>query len=311
MEIAAAAMAGGAARLLSHPLDTIKTLSFTGFAGHAASSKLETKRMNFISAAKMVWDVAGPAGFYRGVGITVVGAVPGVGLYLSSYNWVSSRLQQEVRRRCEQQGWGLHAAVSFISGILAEAFSCLVWVPIDVSKERMQTQPPSLPGRYSGSWNAVKTIIQREGFLSLYKGYLSTLCSFGPFSGVYFVFYEFFTVVVRSLLAGSRDEVRMLVAPLLAGCGATAMACMCTNPLELVKTRLQVQRMILSKSNTDRLFSYSYKGLVHGIGCIVATDGWTALWRGTGSRIAFQAPNAAMTMMLYEYFLSKLKEKRS
>lgn len=69
-------------------------------------------------------------------------------------------------------------------------FSCAVFLPVDVVKERLQVQSnrPEVP--YRGSMDALKTIIQQEGIRGIYKGYTATVCSYGPFSAIYFVLYE-------------------------------------------------------------------------------------------------------------------------
>lgn len=334
MELASAALAGGIARFICHPLDTIKTVSFTGFAEthtrsgmrppqtraatHSVCGFLQQQLSSVYHSAHQIWRAEGIRGFYRGVGVTVIGSAPGVGVYLSVYHWCNASLRMHYTKMIgtptnstmtqEKQGAGLGIWghwFSFVSGLVAEAVSCLVWVPIDVSKERLQSQPPSLVGRYSGSWNALQTIVRLEGWGGLYKGYWSTLGSFGPYSGVYFVFYEYFS----SKLTLADNVWR----PLLAGLGATAVASVCTNPLELMKTRLQVQRTVLAKRDGvghgtgQHLFRYHYKGLWDGIHQVVRTEGYHALWKGTAARIGYQAPNAALTMTLFEFFLRRCK----
>jgi hypothetical protein len=74
-------------------------------------------------------------------------------------------------------------------------FSCVVWVPVDVVKERLQAQlvlsENSSQRLYNNSWHAFWTIVKTEGWRNgLYKGYGITLFSFGPFSALYFLFYE-------------------------------------------------------------------------------------------------------------------------
>ena len=73
--------------------------------------------------------------------------------------------------------------------------SCILFVPVDVVKERMQIQSQAsatTPGAvfYKNSIDAVKTIARVEGFRGIYRGYAATLLSFGPFSALYFTFYE-------------------------------------------------------------------------------------------------------------------------
>lgn len=79
----------------------------------------------------------------------------------------------------------------------AEALSCVLWVPIDVIKERMQVQVQSSTASgaarkvyYRNTVDAVQTIARTERLGGLYKGYVATLLSFGPFSALYFMFYE-------------------------------------------------------------------------------------------------------------------------
>lgn len=88
--------------------------------------------------------------------------------------------------------------------MLAESFSCLLWVPIDIIKERLQVllifsffltffykvQQNLKFYSYNNSFDAMKQIVRNEGFLGLYRAYGATLASFGPFSAFFFVFYE-------------------------------------------------------------------------------------------------------------------------
>lgn len=83
-------------------------------------------------------------------------------------------------------------------------YSCVVFVPVDVIKERLQVQvsastsstgsklescKAALPV-YKGSLDALIQICRQEGLLGIYKGYGATLLSYGPFSALYFFLYE-------------------------------------------------------------------------------------------------------------------------
>jgi hypothetical protein len=75
---------------------------------------------------------------------------------------------------------------------------------VDVVKERLQVQSifvprPTSPSnssssasarRYNGSIDALNKIMREEGLRGIYKGYGATLLSYGPFSALYFMFYE-------------------------------------------------------------------------------------------------------------------------
>jgi hypothetical protein len=74
--------------------------------------------------------------------------------------------------------------------MVAEACSCSVFVPTDVIKERLQVQGSTSPYKYRGSFDALRQIVAQEGLRGLYKGYGASMLSFGPFSALYFAFYE-------------------------------------------------------------------------------------------------------------------------
>lgn len=334
MEFGAAAAAGITARLLCHPLDTVKTVAFTGFAQAQPTSRRKTNSTlcsSLRATARKIWISEGLSGFYRGLGIALTGAAPGVGLYLSTYYFTSQWMRSiygvlfpstdcfpdsaptKAAERPAVSESNVHPLIYFLSGFVAEAVSCLVWVPVDVTKERLQSQPTQLVGRYTGSRDGMRRIYRLEGLRGFYKGYWSTLGSFGPFSGIYFIFYEYFMALIHRHSQGGDLET---CAPLMAGLGGTVMASLCTNPLELIKTRLQVQHMCLgvgtssepARAPAERLFSYRYSGLRNGLFEVAKREGIFALWKGVFSRIAFQAPNAACTMMAYEYFTERLRQ---
>jgi hypothetical protein len=72
-----------------------------------------------------------------------------------------------------------------VAGPLAQLTGSLIWVPMDVCKERMQAQRSSLPlsklssssasassPQYSGAFNVFRRILADEGVAFLYRGFL-------------------------------------------------------------------------------------------------------------------------------------------
>ena len=70
-----------------------------------------------------------------------------------------------------------------------------------------------------------------------------------------------------------------------------------TNPLELAKLRLQVQR---GGGAAARPAAEFYRGTVHAVATIAREEGARALFRGAAARIAFHVPGTAITMTLFE-----------
>eukprot|EP01064_Diplonema_japonicum_P009636 TRINITY_DN17112_c0_g1_i1.p1 TRINITY_DN17112_c0_g1~~TRINITY_DN17112_c0_g1_i1.p1 ORF type:complete len:313 (+),score=72.54 TRINITY_DN17112_c0_g1_i1:53-940(+) len=281
--IVASAAAGVMARVPCHPLDTCK-------------ARLQSSRtMGDMWTGQMMRHILheeGVRGLYRGIGIAAVGSGPAACAYLSTHEWFNTLLRERQWVAEERR-----FVSDFISGFAAEAVSCVMWVPIDVIKERLQVQDINVKGRYTGSWDAIKTVSRNEGLGGLYKGYLSTLGSFGPFSAFYFVFYE----QLKNLFLAENSASRTVsfTQGLFCGGTASALAAAVTNPLDMVKLRLQVQRSVLS-SGVSTQFSYHYRSLPSGLASIVRDEGVRALWKGVGARILFAGPQAALTMSIFE-----------
>jgi hypothetical protein len=170
--ILASGTAGVIGRVVCHPIDTIK-------------SKIQgSDRVRGIRDACVgTWRKEGVRGFYQGLGIVLLGTVPGTAMYLCAYEVVKNQLLQ-------QRGWDNRFLVYLVSGLSAEIACCGIFLPVDVIKERLQVQNLRNDYSYRGSFDAFKTIIREEGFLGLYKGYAATIYSFGPFSAIYFALYE-------------------------------------------------------------------------------------------------------------------------
>ena len=122
---------------------------------------------------------------------------------------------------------------------------------------------------------------------------------------------------------------------------AGAAASFLTNPLDLAKLRLQVQRGLDAANGPPRPAAaapapvppsrtpaptaaasaaataaaasaaaatvatatatpFRYRNLAHGLSVIVRTEGWRALFRGAGGRMAFHASSTAITMTAFE-----------
>lgn len=173
------ASAGLIARLACHPIDTMKSRLQAGqTVGIREPSFRELRAL------------------YRGVGAVVVGGVPGVCIYMTSYEMTKDFLSNQPLFS------GSSFATYFTAGMIAEAACCTIFVPVDVIKERLQVQitshdAPVATGHrlrelhhYHGSWHALMQISKNEGFRGVYKGYSATLLSYGPFSALYFFLYE-------------------------------------------------------------------------------------------------------------------------
>jgi Mitochondrial carrier protein len=315
------ATAGIIARCCTHPLDTAKArLQASVVPQHSPPYK------GPIDVLRRTLATEGITGLYRGFGTVIMAGTPGTILYLCSYDWIKTRLsnnqqtfqmmQTSSSESNNNNNNNNHAAmngneesfvVHFVSGLLAESLACIIYVPVDVIKERLQVQqrrqapsnysnsfssvsspssPPSSPYYYRGGWDALQHILRHEGWSGIYRGYAATLGSFGPFSALYFVFYEHLKTRVRHYLLQHEDASdhhhhsssssplnsssspsslsspsRALPFQYTVACSALAgaTASWLTSPLDMAKLRLQVQRGQLLTTTTTTTTTTSLK----------------------------------------------------
>ena len=84
------------------------------------------------------------------------------------------------------------------------------------------------------------------------------------------------------------------VEELAAGAGAGLFATAVLHPLDLIKTRMQVQD---ARSQGRRL--PMYRGLFHGVRSIVSLEGWAGLFQGLGPNLIGSTTSWGLYMYLY------------
>lgn len=221
-------------------------------------------------------------------------------LYLCSYESIKQGLTHGSESRGTEE-----FAVHFLSGMLAETIACVIYVPVDVVKERMQVQNsfPSKAGgtHYRNSWDALKQIAKTEGLSGVYRGYWATLGSFGPFSALYFVFYERFKSWSRTRLENANVSSKDLpfFDLVLCSCSAGTLASWLTSPLDMAKLRLQIQRGKLANTEPGQV---AYRGVADCLKSAYRDGGWSGLFRGAGARVLHFAPAMTITMTSYDTF---------
>jgi len=161
--------------------------------------------------------------------------------------------------------------------------------------------------------DAIRQIKATEGVRGLYKAYAATVFSFGPFSALYFMFYETFKGLVvdndpekylkkvkaetEEGKAAARTQEMTFTQSMLCSMVAGAIASTITNPLDMGKLRMQVQR---AGKQPGTQTAFHYKHLGDAIYKIVREEGARALFNGSLARIMFHVPNVAISMSLVE-----------
>jgi hypothetical protein len=251
----------------------------------------------------------GISGLYRGFSTVIVGGTPGTIIYLCSYEIFKERLSDLFHNDGKaMKNSNENFTIHFTSGIMAEAVACLIYVPVDVIKERLQVQHRGDSLNYKGGWDALVKISRTEGLSGIYKGYAATLASFGPFSALYFVLYERFKLWSIDY---SKSEILPFPWIILSSASAGALASWITSPLDMAKLRLQVQRGLASspRGKTGASFEVaSYRGVWDCLNYSYQKDGVRGLFRGAGARVLHFVPATTVTMTCYESFRSFFKK---
>lgn len=276
----AGVISGSMARIPMHPIDTIK-----------AKLQVETSsRVEFFKTLRTTFRMEGVPGLYRGFSIAFAGSAPASCLYFGSYEVAKSYL-----RALPFLSYNPFIA-DFSAGLVAECASCVLWVPIDVVKERLQVQSKLSDSslKYRGGFSAIASILRQEGLMGLYRGYGATVASFGPLSAIYLAGHEKLKIIAQTALG--LKSVSDLPAPYIFGSGALAgaVAAFVTNPLDMAKLRLQVQR------GDQTAFNFGYRNFWDGMLKIAKVEGMKGLFRGAGARMGYQAPAVAITIGTYD-----------
>uniref|UniRef100_A0A4W4GW64 EF-hand domain-containing protein n=1 Tax=Electrophorus electricus TaxID=8005 RepID=A0A4W4GW64_ELEEL len=131
------------------------------------------------------------------------------------------------------------SAYRFTLGSIAGAAGATAVYPIDLVKTRMQNQRStgSFVGElmYKNSFDCAKKVLRYEGFFGFYRGLLPQLIGVAPEKAIKLTVNDF----VRDKFT-SKDNTIPLAAEVLAGGCAGGSQVIFTNPLEIVKIRLQV-----------------------------------------------------------------------
>ncbi|KAK7284614.1 hypothetical protein RJT34_19363 [Clitoria ternatea] len=162
-----------------------------------------------------------------------------------------------------------NAAAGASAGVIAATFVC----PLDVIKTRFQVHgvPQLVNGSVKGSIivASLEQIFHKEGLRGMYRGLAPTVLALLPNWAVYFTMYE----QLKSLLHSDDESHHLPIgANMIAASGAGAATTMFTNPLWVVKTRLQTQGI--------RPGVVPYRGTLSALRRIAHEEGIRGLYSG-------------------------------
>ncbi|KAF7828900.1 folate transporter 1, chloroplastic isoform X1 [Senna tora] len=189
------------------------------------------------------------------------------------------------------------------AGAVAGFATVAVMHPLDVVRTRFQVHDGrvTLLPSYKNTAHAIFTIARSEGLRGLYAGFLPAVLGSTISWGLYFFFYD----KAKQRYARNKDEKLGPGYHLASAAEAGALVCLCTNPVWLVKTRMQLQ--------TPLHQTQPYNGLYDAFKTIMREEGLRALYRGIVPGL-FLVSHGAIQFTAYEELrkvIVDLKSKES
>uniref|UniRef100_A0A667ZE25 Solute carrier family 25 member 12 n=1 Tax=Myripristis murdjan TaxID=586833 RepID=A0A667ZE25_9TELE len=187
------------------------------------------------------------------------------------------------------------SAYRFTLGSIAGATGATAVYPIDLVKTRMQNQRStgSFVGElmYKNSFDCAKKVLRYEGFFGFYRGLLPQLIGVAPEKAIKLTMNDF----VRDKFT-TQDGTIPLAAEILAGGCAGGSQVIFTNPLEIVKIRLQVAGEITTGPRVSALN-------------VVRDLGFFGLYKGAKACFLRDIPFSAIYFPVYAHSKTKLADE--
>lgn len=228
-------------RCFLYPLTVIKT-------------RLQVQRHDqmykgLLDACRTIYRHEGVAGLYRGFWISSFQIVSGV-FYISTYEGMRHLLtRSDIDSRLK----------ALVAGGCASLVGQTIIVPFDVlsqhlmvlgvvdrsgrKKMSINTLDVTLkPGqsRFDTTCEIVRKIYTKDGFRGFYRGYVASLFTYVPNSAMWWAFYHFYQDKLHLILP---NWVSHLLIQCVSGTLGGFTTTLLTNPLDIIRARLQVQRL--------------------------------------------------------------------
>ncbi|OAD80713.1 hypothetical protein PHYBLDRAFT_18090, partial [Phycomyces blakesleeanus NRRL 1555(-)] len=269
---------GGAAGIIvGSPLDTL-SVGTENTVQHGAWKTL----------TQMVQS-EGVGSLFKGVLSPVVGLAGLNAILFVSYGTILRYFER-------QHGLDTHeASLSeiYIAGCGAGIASFFFSTPTDLVK--IQAQMSRIP---KSTWDVAKTIYSNNGVLGFYQGGFATIVRDAPSYGLYFLVYEgtkrLLEVESTGDAAGGSNAMKILLAGGLAG----AVSWTSIYPLDVIKSRLQMQVQV----QLDRPYSSFRDCLVRSY----KAEGLRVFFRGLTPTVIRGFPVNAVTFWVYELVMDAM-----
>ena len=232
----------------------------------------------------------GLATLWRGLSLTLFMAVPSNIIYFMGYDYISDH--SPIRN---------HALNPLFCGGFARVISASVISPVELIKTRLQSIPSDPNSSSKMLSNLLKdslALVKHQGIKTLFTGLQITLWRDVPFSGIYWLNYEWFKKRTSEMLkadfknANTDDHWKVFAASFISGSVSGLIAAFLTNPFDVGKTRMQICEIEENSAKRPSMFKFLFD--------IYKKEGVRALYSGFPARALKIAPACAIMISSYE-----------
>uniref|UniRef100_A0A0R0KXB9 Mitochondrial substrate carrier family protein ucpB n=1 Tax=Glycine max TaxID=3847 RepID=A0A0R0KXB9_SOYBN len=257
------------ATAITHPLDVLKVrlqMQLVGQTGPLSG-------MLFLSAVKN----EGPKSLYQGLTPALTRSFVYGGLRLGLY--------EPSKYACDLAFGSSNVLVKIASGMFAGAISTALTNPMEVLKVRLQMNPDM---RKSGPIIELRRTVSEEGIKALWKGVGPAMARAAALTASQLATYDETKQILVRWTSLKEGFPLHLISSTVAGILSTLV----TAPIDMVKTRLMLQR----EAKEIRI----YKGGFHCAYQVLLTEGPRGLYKGGFAIFARLGPQTTITFILCE-----------
>ncbi|KAF8379658.1 hypothetical protein HHK36_029102 [Tetracentron sinense] len=240
----------------------------------------------------------GFARLWRGTNASLALAVPTVGIYLPCYDMFRNRMEEFTTQHTPN----LTPYVPLVAGSLARSLACITCYPIELARTRMQAfkeiqigvKPPGVWKTLLGVLSPVRNSNNLQNLHSyrvLWTGVGTQLARDVPFSAICWSTLEPIRRRFLGLVGEEADAASILGANFSAGFVAGSLAAAATCPLDVAKTRKQIE-----KDPARALRMTTRQTLME----VWRDGGMKGLFTGIGPRVGRAGPSVAIVVSFYE-----------
>lgn len=233
---------------------------------------------------------------WRGTNAGLALAVPTVGIYLPCYDLFRDSLE-----RYSANSWPqLTPYAPLIAGSVARSLACIICSPIELARVRMQAQREIRAGvKPPGMWKTLLGVLSSvtiasgeplKGVRALWTGVGAQLARDVPFSAICWATLEPLRREFLHTLESEASAASVLGANFTAGVVAGSVAAAATCPLDVVKTRRQIQDPSkVLRTSTRKVLAQVWR-----------EGGFQGLFMGVVPRVARAGPSVGIVVSFYE-----------